>query len=307
MNNRTSPALFLAALVLTVGLSFAGPSRDYCGATAHAAQTACVLGANSDSELAKAKCLNTSAAPAARACRQAATDEKKEALEDCKDQLEARIDVCRELGPAIYDPPIDPNNFGTTVDNPFFPLTPGTTYVYETQTQDGLERDVVEVTSQTRQILGVTCIEVHDAVSLEGVLAEDTLDWYAQDLSGNVWYFGENSKTIENGLVVDLEGSWEAGVDGAKPGIVMKAAPQVGDIYRQEFLLGEAEDIGRVLSLNESATVPYGSFTGLLMTEDSSPLEPDAVEHKYYASGIGTIMEVDLETGEVTELMSVTP
>ena len=144
------------------------------------------------------------------------------------------------------------------------------------------------MTHNTKVILGVTCIEVHDTVMVDGELTEDTLDWFAQDSAGNVWYFGENSKELEDGLVVSLEGSWMAGVDGAKPGIVMKASPAVGDFYRQEFSLENAEDLAEVVSLNESVTVPAGTFNNCLETEETSPLEPDALEHKFYSAGSAT-------------------
>jgi hypothetical protein len=138
-------------------------------------------------------------------------------------------------------------------------------------------------------------------------LVEDTFDWHAQDKEGNVWYFGENSREIENGEVVSTEGSWEAGVDGAEPGILIKADPKVGETYRQEYYPGEAMDMGKVLSLDESATVPYGSFDHLLMTKDWNPLEPAAgVAHKYYAPGIGKIQEVYVEgPAEKVELIDV--
>src|SRR5207249_2353307 len=125
---------------------------------------------------------------------------------------------------------------------------------------DGVETNVVFATHNTKVILGVTCIEVHDTVTLNGELTEDTLDWFAQDKQTNVWYFGENTKQLEGGLVVGLEGAFTSGVDGAKPGIVMEGNPKVGDFYRQEFSLGEAEDQAEVVSLNESVTVPKGTF-----------------------------------------------
>ena len=132
---------------------------------------------------------------------------------------------------------------------------------------------------------------------VDGELAEETFDWYAQDNDGNVWYFGEDSKEYEEGEVVSTEGSWEAGVDGAKPGIIMKANPQIGDSYRQEHYPGEAEDLGEVIRLNESASVPRGSYDGVLVIQEWSPLEPDVIEHVYYAPGIGVILEEVVEGG----------
>ena len=230
----------------------------------------------------------------------------KDAHGECKDQFDARLAVCQRLGPAPYAPVIAASNFVSTIDNPFLPLVPGTTFYYLGQTSGGLESNVVSVTHNTRVILGVTCVEVHDVGYIDGVLQEDTLDWYAQDKDGNVWYMGENSEEIVDGLIVSLEGSWTAGVDGAKPGIIMKAHPAIGDFYRQEFSLGTAEDIAEVISLTESVTVPVGPFTNCLETKETSPLEPDALERKFYAVGVGNILVIDDETGERLELVRVT-
>jgi hypothetical protein len=229
-----------------------------------------------------------------------------EAREECADQYEARLDVCEALGEAPYDPEILPRNFVAGIDNPFLPFVPGTTWKYEGKTDEGTETIVVEATAATRVILGVTCTEVRDRGYLNGVLAEDTRDWYAQDKQGNVWYFGELSYEIEDGLIVSISGSWEAGVDGAKPGLAMPAAVAVGRTYRQEFLIGEAEDLGQILSLNASVTVPYGAFTGCRKTRDFTPLSPDSNEHKFYATGVGLLLEQDPEGGSRVELIEVT-
>ena len=202
---------------------------------------------------------------------------------------------------------IDPANFVDKVDNPYFPLVPGMTYIYEGETEEGVEHFEDYVTHETRDVLGVTCIIVRDRVSVDGELVEETFDWYAQDKDGNVWYFGEDSKEYEGGQVVSTKGSWEAGVDGAVPGIIMKANPQLGDSYRQEYYEGEAEDMAEVLSLAESTSVPYGSFDNLLMTKEWTPLEPGIAEHKYYANGIGLILEELVEGGSGRiELIDVT-
>jgi hypothetical protein len=205
-----------------------------------------------------------------------------------------------------YNPIINPADFVAEIDNPYFPLKPGTTFIYQGETEDGTERNEVAVTDKTKNILGVTCTVVWDKVWLEGELIEATYDWYAQDKGGNVWYFGEDSKEYENGKVVSAKGSWEAGVDSAKPGIIMKANPQIGNSYRQEYYKGEAEDMAEVLSLNESVSVPYGSFENCLKTKDWTPLEPDVVEHKYYAPGVGVVLEVMVEGGnEQVELIDI--
>ncbi|MEA2447331.1 MAG: hypothetical protein QOK47_968 [Actinomycetota bacterium] len=199
-----------------------------------------------------------------------------------------------------YEPTIDPANFGGPIDNPYMPLEPGTTLVYEGLSDGEKELNTVEVTDKTKNILGIDCVVVLDKVFADGVLAEKTLDWYAQDVDGNVWYMGEYSKSYENGKFVDAHGSWEAGVDGALPGIAMPADPMVGDSYRQEYLKGEAEDTGEVLQTDATASVPYGSYENVLVTEDLNPNEPKVVEHKYYAPGVGFVREEMLKGGNDT-------
>jgi len=206
-----------------------------------------------------------------------------------------------------YDPVIDPQNFSGPIDNPYFPLVPGTTFLYEGVSEDGPERNEMTVTNDTKVIMGVACVVVWDRVWLTGDLVEETYDWYSQDNDGNVWYFGEDSKELANGVVVSTEGSWEAGVDGAKPGIVMLAEPKIGDEYRQEYYKGEAEDMAEVLALDVTVTVPYGSYVNCLQTKDWTPLEKDVAEQKFYASGIGLVEEFVVEggTGQM-KLVSIT-
>jgi hypothetical protein len=203
-------------------------------------------------------------------------------------------------------PAFDPMNFVSVVDNPYFPLVPGTKRTYEKVTDEGLEEVVVEVLFETKVILGVTCVVVRDTETLDGELVEDTRDWFAQDAQGNVWYLGEDTKEYEGGMVVSTEGSWEAGVDGAEAGILMLGDPSlaVGLTYPQESAPGVAEDMATVLSLAESVAVPYGAFASCLETEDFTPLEPGNVERKYYAPGVGLVLEVD-EDGGRNELVSV--
>ena len=151
------------------------------------------------------------------------------------------------------------------------------------------------------------CVVVDDKVWLDDELIEVTLDWYAQDKDGNVWYMGEDSKEYEDGKVVSTAGSWEAGIDGAKPGIIMLAIPVVGVVYRQEYYKGEAEDKAEVLSLNESVTVPFGSYENCLRTKDWNPLDMETIEEKYYAPGVGVVLEVMVKGGdERVELISIT-
>jgi hypothetical protein len=190
-----------------------------------------------------------------------------------------------------YAPVIDPANFVAKIDNPYFPLTPGTTRIFEGKTDAGFEHEEVVVSADSNVIMGVTCITVTDTVKIDGKLKEATVDWYAQDKQGNVWYFGEASKDYENGKVVSTKGSWLAGVNGAYPGHIMKAQPKTGETYRQEYYKGEAEDWATVISLNESATVPQGSYKNVWMTKDWAALDnPPVFEYKYYAEGIGQIM-----------------
>jgi hypothetical protein len=209
-------------------------------------------------------------------------------------------------GPA-YNPQI-PTNWASAVTNPFFPLVPGTTYEFKGQTGAGLETITVEVLSGTKLVNGVAATVVRDRVYLDGELIEDTFDWYAEDGDGNVWYLGEDAKEIENGQVVSTEGSWEWGADGALPGLIMWGNPaaRVGEQYRQEFFRGKAEDWGRVVAVDESVGVPYGSFTGCIRTEDWNALESGSRENKYYCPQIGLALEVVAGGGERVELVSRT-
>lgn len=203
---------------------------------------------------------------------------------------------------------INPADFVGEVDNKFFPLPPGTTFFYE-GTKDGVPgSNETNVTRDIKQILGVNCTVVHDRGFENGVLVEDTFDWYAQDKAGNVWYFGEDTKELDaNGNVISTEGSWEAGVNGAQPGIVMEANPRVGDHYFQEVAPGVAEDEAQVRSLDKSTCVPYGCFDDLLLTKEWTQLDKGVVDHKYYAEDVGFILGVMVKGGEErTELVRIT-
>jgi hypothetical protein len=197
--------------------------------------------------------------------------------------------------------PFDPDNFVRKIDNPYFPLKPGTTFIYKGQVDGTPTRDVMTVTHQTKVILGVTTTVVHDRGYEDGILTEDTFDWFAQDKQGNVWYFGENTKELdEKGNVISTEGTWQAGVDGAKPGIVMLAHPHKGDKYRQEFAPDVAEDMAQVLGFKDSLCVPYGCFKHVLVIKEWTPLEPGVVENKYYAKGVGFIYSEMVQGGNET-------
>jgi len=205
-----------------------------------------------------------------------------------------------------YHPDI-PTQWVSTVTNPFFPLTPGTRYDHRAQTSSGVETSRVEVLSDTRTISGVTATVVHDQVSVDGALVEDTFDWFAQNAAGNVWYLGEDSKELSNGQVVSTEGSWEWGVNGALPGVIMWADPSahMDAEYRQEYLKGVAEDLAIVVGLNESVQVAAGTFTGCLKTRERSAFESGSTEFKYYCPGLGTVLETDASGGQRDELQQV--
>jgi hypothetical protein len=180
--------------------------------------------------------------------------------------------------------------------------------VYQGTSDGEDERIEVVVTGETREVMGIDAAVVRDTVSVEGEVVEDTYDWFAQDADGNVWYLGEESKEYEDGEVTSTAGSWEAGVDGALPGIVMPADPAVGQAYRQEFYEGEAEDLAEVLHVDGSETVAGEPYDGLVVTEEWNPLEPDVVEEKSYSRGIGLVLEVTTAGGEGrVELVEFTP
>jgi hypothetical protein len=192
---------------------------------------------------------------------------------------------------------LEAGDFVERIDNPYWPMAPGTMWVYR---EDG-QRVEVTVTDRTREILGIAATVVHDVVTEDGEVAEDTYDWYAQDKDGNIWYLGEDTKEFENGKVKSTEGSWEAGVDGAEAGILLPAEPKVGMTYRQEYYKGEAEDAANVLSVDERAEVPFGRFDRVLMTKDHTPLDPSLLEHKFYAKGVGPVLVVAVSGGSDRE------
>jgi hypothetical protein len=301
--------VLIAAFYLVISSALAGAddpstmtaSDRLCTKTARAARDSCEDETEADYSIALGKCNNLPASER-EACRQQAGEERRDAEDECREQYDARREVCDSLGEAAYHPVIDPAGFVEGITNPFFPLTPGTTYIY----QGGDEVITVTVTDRTKTILGVKCTVVRDVVEVDGQVVEDTEDYFAQDFEGNVWYFGEIAQEFDRGEIVSLAGSWKAGVNGAKPGIIMKASPQAGNIYRQEFLLGEAEDLAEVLSLTGAETVPAASCNnGCLITKDFTPLDPGAIENKYYARGIGLILEVNPETGARVELVQI--
>ena len=194
---------------------------------------------------------------------------------------------------------LDPADFTANIDNPYWPMEPGTRWTYREIDEQGEElKVVVVVTTETKEIAnGITARVVRDVVTQDGELVEDTKDWYAQDSDGNVWYFGETTAEFEGRKIATRAGSFEAGVDGAQPGIIMPGNPQVGMKYRQEYYEGEAEDNGEILSLDEMVEVPFGQFAGALLTKDTITIEPDVLEYKLYARGIGPVLVLGLSGG----------
>jgi hypothetical protein len=202
----------------------------------------------------------------------------------------------------VYRPVIDAAGFSTTVTNRYMPLVPGTTRTYE----GGGERIVVTVTSSTREVMGIQTVVVRDRAFRGASLVEDTEDWFAQDADGNVWYFGEDTAACSGGSIAGRPGAWEAGVDGAQPGIVMLAAPRVGDYYRQEFYAGRAEDVARVRELGGTVVHDDVTYDDVLVTEDFTALEPGQLEHKSYAPDVGLIEERGAAGGTPIELSDLT-
>lgn len=292
----------IVLLVLCGLQASAETAAGACSQTANRVLQSCRTGAESDYLLAQAKCANV---PSDATCLHTSLAEKNDALQSCKEEFDVRIDACDAFGPDPYNPVINSSDFVSVIDNPLFPLQPGTTFIYEGQTAEGFEHDVIFVTHRKRVILGVPCTEVRDSVYLDGELAEDTLDWFAQDKEGNVWYFGENTHELDGRLITTIDGTFEAGENGAKPGIIMEASPHVGDFYRQEFDLANAEDFAKVTGVNVSVTVPYGSFTKCVKTDETTPLEPDLLESKIYCRGAGNVLEIDQNTGDKIQLIQI--
>jgi len=290
-----------------------------CANSAHTQRLACEFDLRDDFFTLSAQCLD--AANQDPVCFSDAEAEFDDGLEECGDVLEARLDLCELLDDATHDPEFGPDFAANFVDplqisvtitpNPWFALVPGNLWVYE---GDG-ETIEVEVTGDTKLIDGITCIVVIDTATEDGVVVEKTNDWYAQDVEGNVWYCGEISENFEefdgdetsDPELVDIDGSWKAGRDGAEAGMLLPFDPQVGDVFRQEFAQTDAEDAVEILAIDATEAAPGGACAGIcLMTRDFTPLEPDVEENKFYLPGTGLIVEVDLESGDRVELVSFT-
>jgi hypothetical protein len=207
-----------------------------------------------------------------------------------------------------YAPEIDPAQFVDVIDNPYLPYAVGSRWVYEGQSEGEMERIEVEVLDETREVMGITATVVRDTVYVDGEMVEDTYDWFAQDADGNVWYLGEDTREFEDGVAVNAAGAWEAGIDGALPGIVMPAEPQVGDAFRQEYYPGEAEDMGEITEVGVARSIGLGDYDDVVVMTHWTPLEPEVIEEKWYARDVGTIYEEAVAGGdELVELVEFTP
>jgi hypothetical protein len=198
---------------------------------------------------------------------------------------------------------LDPADFSADITNPYWPMKPGMRWIYRGIEEGESSQDIVIVATTTTKKLanGITARVVRDTARSKGQIVEDTVDWYAQDTQGNIWYMGEQTAEFENGKVVSRAGSWEAGKDGAMPGIMIPAQPEVGQKYRQEYKKGDAEDNGQVLALNNLVEVEAGQYKSALVTMDTSTLEPDVVEFKFYAPKVGPLLALDISGGAARE------
>lgn len=305
----TTCAIAASALALgafgTAGLHF---NRSSVGElTADALRESTKLDAQSDFLEAFAHALNGPLDEFREALGEA-WDERIETIELADEQHEFRMQLNNKLGHGRYLPELDPQDFDYALTNPMFFWPVGRKMIYEKVSSEGTERVEITALADTIDINGFECRQIQDLAFLDGQLLEETIDWYAQHSNGDVWYMGEIAKNYdEDGFLEDVDGSWRYGKDGAQPGILMLGTPTIGTIYRQEYLIDEAEDIGRVLADNETVVVAAGTFTGCLMTEDGSSIEPGHTEYKYYAPGVGLILEVDTESGERLELIQIIP
>lgn len=313
---------FAAVMVFTYPGTGEAQRNRFCAQTTQALFAACLAEKLDDKLVKKAICINIADEADREACFDELKEERKESDELCREQRKGRLEVCKALGENRYDPNFDPALFddpkNPTNPNPYFPLTVGNRWEY---VEGSDETVTVEVLNRTKLIDGVTCIVVNDVVAENGDLVEDTDDWVAQAKNGDVYYCGEEAKDFEffDGddpeapELVSIEGSFKAGRDGDKSGILFLASPTVGKVYRQEFSVGNAEDLAEVLS----TTYKFGVTPELdqlvpqeladllcaagdcVVTKDFSPLSPESVERKYYAPGIGLFLEVKPNNGEV--------
>jgi hypothetical protein len=326
MTNESRIVRWTLGLVIVPSVALTahtGVRAGYCTQTANALLDACRASVTDDGAVGKAACINIANARDRNDCLDDLAESVDEAGQLCLDQHDTRLDACQVLGEARYDPDFRTSRFDDpkrpSNPNPYFPLGVGKHWEYRSATQV----NTVDVVNETKRIAGVTCIVIRDLVFEGGLIHEATDDWYAAAKDGSVWYFGEEVKDYEaftgdnpkRAELVSIDGSFKAGRDGAKPGIIALASPKVGDAYLEEFSLGNAEDVTEILS----TTYAYGRDRGLdqnvpaelarrfcandcIVTKNYSLLEPGLFARKYYARGIGTILEVE-NTGEVVQLV----
>jgi len=309
-SKKANDSVLLTSLLgLALLAAPAGAEAGICDATTRQLDRSCEHEAREDMHVAIAVCLNDEESLSALGgCHLEALEEFREASEECRDITEARGELCSLPGfEGAYNPEVNPADFSSDIDNPFAPFHVGSHWVYEKDGEEGLEHIEIDVLDETREIQGVECRQVRDVVFVDGELVEHTIDYLAQHENGDVWYFGEIAQNFEEGFLVDLDGSWIAGEEGAKAGIWVKAAPVTGDFFRQEWLATEAEDIVDVIDTDAPDAVPFDNGMPILKTRDFTPLEADAVEFKLYVPGVGLVLEIEPESGEVLELIEFTP
>lgn len=339
LNTTLSDAMRTMAIITCIGLActpvWADRNDDndeddddnrhiaFCSDTAKLASKACDSEREDDYLIARGICINIADKSDRKDCRTEARALRKETKTLCKEQYKARLELCDLVGEQRYDPEFDPDDFidplqiGSSIEpNPYLPFIPGNRWVYESTFIDEEGEQVTEtvtvtVTDKTKLIDGVTCLVVRDLVEVDGEPLEDTNDWFAQDVDGNVWYCGEEVKDYEvfegddpaEAELISIEGSFKAGRDGDKAGIQMLFDPQAGDVYRQEFSLGNAEDAAEVISISGTESVPATGCDGTcLVTREFTPTEPGLDANKYYAPGIGLMLEISAE-GDRLELI----
>ena len=320
-------SVFLGTMVYTHSAAEADAGGNICLRGAANLYSACRSDVKNDFYTGRTICLNISDDQDRKDCLLGNRDTRSEGNTECREIRSARRQLCDSIGGEAYDPPfgndfaanfVDPLQIGTGIaPNTYLPLVPGSVWTYESSFLDDEGETVTEtievsVTSETKQIEGITCVTVRDVVREDGVLIEDTDDWFAQDIVGNVWYCGEIAENFETfdgddpdlPELVDIDGSWKSGRDGGLAGILIPAAPISGEVIRQEVAWREAEDVIEIQSLTGTESTPGGGCTGnCMVTVDFTPLDPGVEEQKFYAPDIGLILEVDDE-GNRVELIS---
>jgi len=320
--------LFLVVFVLS-GQSLA--EEMGCSAAARSLHLACGFDVREEDFISRAGCISTNDAARADECLEEISEERDEEVEECDDVFSARLELCEllddaphavDFGEEFADNFVDPRDIGgSVVPNPWFPLVAGNHWVYEgtsVDEDDGeevTETITVTVTDKVKMIQGILCVVVQDTAEEDEEIVESTDDWFAQDVDGNVWYCGEISQNFEffdgdepeEAELVDIDGSWKSGREDARAGMLLPFAPVVGQVFRQELLITDAEDAVEILSLEGTESTPAAACNSTcLVTKDFTPLEPDVEENKYYLSGVGLIVETDLESGERVELIEFT-